>query len=159
MKPPEFKILTQNEVNEIEKTLFDQFGIKKINGIVLQRGAERLFIYQGSLNETQIKKLEQEIPIERIGIYFAKFQNNELRLSIEGTQIFKNQITKNIFEINDEQKEIWMHGSELNIATGEKTFLIIKYQSDFLGCGKASLEKITNFIPKNRRLKFKEQKQ
>ena len=48
-----------------------------------------------------------------------------------------------------------MKGNELEIQTGKKGFLIIKYKNDFLGCGKASEPKITNFIPKNRRLKEK----
>ncbi len=34
-------------------------------------------------------------------------------------------------------------------------FVVIKYKSDFLGTGKASENKISNFIPKNRRLREK----
>ncbi|MCH8325462.1 MAG: hypothetical protein IIB83_02685, partial [Bacteroidetes bacterium] len=67
----------------------------------------------------------------------------------------KNQIKKNIFELNKEQAELWMKGSELNISTGKKGFLIMKYKDNFLGSGKASAEKIGNFIPKSRRLKNK----
>jgi len=50
-----------------------------------------------------------------------------------------------------------MQGSELQITTGKKGYIIIKYKNDFLGTGKASENKITNFIPKNRRLKYKDQ--
>ena len=81
--------------------------------------------------------------------------DNKIRLSIEGVQLLKDQITKNIFEINDEQLELWMKGNELNIKTGKNDFLIMKHNNDFVGCGKASAEKITNFIPKNRRLREK----
>jgi NOL1/NOP2/fmu family ribosome biogenesis protein len=90
-----------------------------------------------------------------VGDYFAKEQGYELRLSIEGTHLLKEQITKNIFELNQEQKEQWMHGHDLQIKTGKKGFFIIKYENDFLGTGKLSEEKISNFIPKNRRLKEK----
>ena len=154
---PKFKILNKKEKAEIEKTLNQQFGIKKIEGSILQRGAERLFLYQGNLNVKEIQELEKTLPIERIGVYFAKLipGQDQIRLSIEGTQIFKNQITKNIFELNKEQAKEWMHGRELLIKTGKKDFLIMKYKDDFIGCGKASEEKITNFIPKNRRLKEK----
>ena len=48
-----------------------------------------------------------------------------------------------------------MKGSELNLKSGMKGFVIIKYKNEFLGTGKASEEKISNFIPKNRRLKEK----
>jgi len=149
------KIFNEKEKKEIEKKLKDQFGIKKINGTFVQIGQERIFLFLGSLNEKEIKELETTIPIERVGVYFAKIKDNEIRLSIEGTHLLKDQINKNIFEINNEQRDQWMHGSELNITTGKKEFVIMKNNNDLLGTGKASAEKITNFIPKSRRLKFK----
>ena len=48
-----------------------------------------------------------------------------------------------------------MKGNELNIKSNLKGFVVIRYKDDFLGCGKASAEKITNFVPKERRLKEK----
>ena len=48
-----------------------------------------------------------------------------------------------------------MMGSELNIKSGMKGFVIMKYKDELLGTGKASEEKISNFIPKNRRLREK----
>ena len=113
------KILSKYETNEILGKLQEQFGIKEIPGIMLRIGQERIFLYQGSLDEKEIIKLEMAVPVERIGVYFAKIQNDELRLSIEGTHVLKNQINKNIFEINDEQLNTWMHGSELQIETGK----------------------------------------
>jgi len=150
------KIFNKNEKREIMNKLNKQFGIKKVEGILLKRGAERIFLFEGDLKEKEIKKLEySRINIERVGVYFGKLQNNEIRLSIEGVHLLKDQITKNIFRINEEQKEEWMKGHELNIKSEKKGFLVIKYKDDFLGCGKASSEKISNFIPKNRRLKEK----
>jgi NOL1/NOP2/fmu family ribosome biogenesis protein len=150
------KIFSKKETQEIEKKLQEQFGIENIPGILIKRGEERIFLFQGSFNEEEIKKLEKEIPIERIGVYFAKEQNDQIRLSIEGVNLLKEQIKKNIFELDDEQAERWMLGQELPIKTGKRDFLIMKKKEYFLGCGKASEEKIGNFIPKNRRLKYKE---
>lgn len=149
------KILNKNEKAEITNKLNKQFGIMKIPGEIVKRGAERLFLFNGNFNWKQIKKLERTVPVERIGVYFAKIVRNEIRLSIEGTQILKNQIKKNVFELNKEQVEQWMKGQELNIQTGKKGFLVMKYKNDFLGCGKASEKKISNFIPKSRRLRDK----
>lgn len=156
--PSRLKIFSEKKKEEIEEKLNEQFGIKNILGIILQIGAEKLFLFQGSLNENQIYELEQTIPIERVGVYFAKLieekdGKTKIRLSIEGSQILKNQITKNIFELNNEQVEEWMKGNELQIATGKRDFLVMKYKDNFLGTGKASENKIGNFIPKNRRLK------
>jgi len=150
---PSLKIFTSKEKEKLVEQLSKQFGIKKVDGIISMRGRERLFLFQGILNEKQIHEIESTIPIERVGIYFGKDINGQIRLSIEGVHILKNQITKNIFELNEEQLDLWMKGNELNIKSGKNGFLIMKYKDNFLGTGKASEEKITNFIPKNRRLK------
>jgi len=149
------KIFSKNEKNKIVNKLNKQFGVESVDGIFLMRGSERIFLYLGNLNERQIRELERTIVIERLGIYFGKEVGEEFRLSIEGVQILQSQINKNIFELNKEQADLWMSGSELNIETGFHGFLIMKYGNDFLGCGKASALKIGNFIPKNRRLKLK----
>ena len=151
----QFKILSKGEKAEIESELNKRFGIDKVPGIIVKRGREKLFLFTGSFNKKQIKELERNIPLERVGTYFAKIDQGGIRLSIEGSQILKDQIKKNIFELDEKQAEHWMKGSELNISTGKKGFLIMKYKDNFLGSGKASAEKIGNFIPKSRRLKQK----
>jgi NOL1/NOP2/fmu family ribosome biogenesis protein len=151
------KILNQKEKQEIKEKLNKQFGIKEVSEKIIMKGKEKLFLFSGSFTNEEIKKLEELVVIEKVGVYFAKIdeRTNDLRLSIEGSQIFKNQINKNVFELNKKQTEEWMKGRELNIKTGKKGFLVIKYKDDFLGTGKASEEKIGNFIPKIRRLKEK----
>lgn len=150
------KTLNKQEEKEILNALKKQFGITKINGILVKRGAERIFLFQGSLSNKQIQELEYTIPIERVGIYFAKMQGAYIRLSVDGIHLLKNQITKGIFKLDKTQMQEWMSGNELNIKNKEQGFLIMKYNTDFLGTGKASENKITNFIPKSRRLKNKE---
>src|SRR3989344_5309690 len=102
-----------------------------------------------------IGKLIEITNIEKTGFYFAKIdeRTGDIRLSIEATQLLQNQIKKNIFELDDRQVNDWMSGSEILIKTNLKGFVIIKHKKDFLGSGKASENKIGNFIPKERRLK------
>ena len=150
------QILTPLTTNWIEKSLREQFGIEEINGKMLKLGEEKLFLFTGDASDNEIKTLEKIVPVERIGVYFAKVVHEDIKLSIEGTQILKNQIKKNIFEVDETQAREWMEGSELNVKTGKKGFVAIKYKDNFLGCGKASEEKIGNFVPKMRRLKRKE---
>lgn len=149
----QLKILNENEKQEIVNKLNKQFGIKKVPGLILRKGAERLFLFKGSFNGKQIKKLKDAIPVDKVGIYFAKIIKNEIRLSIEGVYLLKDEIKENIFQLTKQQAEKWIKGQELNIKPGKKGFLVIKYKDDFLGCGKASENKITNFMPKSRRLK------
>ncbi len=149
------KILNPREKAEIEKALNAQFGIENVPGLIIKRGEERLFLFSGDISENEIRKLEAIVPIERVGFYFAKIipGENIIRLSIEGSQALSSQIKTNIFELDEKQTEEWMKGHELPIKTGKHGFLIMKHGEDFLGTGKASEEKIGNFIPKNRRLK------
>ncbi|MFH1585625.1 MAG: hypothetical protein ABIB79_02575 [archaeon] len=108
------KILNKNEKAEIISKIKSQFGIQEVPGLIIRIGTERLFIFQGDLSPKEIKELEDNrIPIERIGVYFGKEQNNMIRLSIEGVHLLKDQINKNIFELDDEQAEQWIKGQEL----------------------------------------------
>jgi len=152
---PNLTFFTYKKRAVIIEKLKNQFGIDDMKGIILRRGNERLFLYQGALSPKNIGKLEDTVPVERVGIYFGKVMDatDEIRLSIDGVQLFKDQITKNIIELDEKQADEWMHGNELLMKTGKNNFVILKYKDNLLGCGKASAEKITNFIPKNRRLK------
>lgn len=152
------EIMNEKEKKNLLKKLNEQFGIKTISGIFATRGADRIFLFSGNISPKDLKDLEKNIVIERIGVYFAKTdeKTGKVRLSIEGSQILKDQITKNTYELRNEKDfESWMQGQDLQIKTGNKEFLIIKYKGNLLGTGKASEEKISNYIPKNRRLKYK----
>jgi NOL1/NOP2/fmu family ribosome biogenesis protein len=155
MKSIEF--IPKREDEEIKQKLEEQFGIRELNGRLMRKGKERIFLFQGEISDDEIKKIDEVVEIERAGIYIGKIfePTQELRLSIEGTQIFKNQITKNIFELPEEFYEKWMNGQEIEIKTGLRGMIVIKCKNEFLGCGKASENKIGNFIPKSRRLKIK----
>lgn len=153
------KILNENEKKEILNKLNSQFGIKKFpeNSILVKRGEEKIFLFTGNLSEKEINIIESITIVEGLGVYFGKIDESTdlIRLSIEGIHLLKDQINKNIIEINEEQTELWLKGNELNISTGKKDFFVIKNKNDFIGCGKASENKISNFIPKARRLKEK----
>jgi NOL1/NOP2/fmu family ribosome biogenesis protein len=150
------KILSKREKQEIEKKLNLEFGIKKIPGMLVKLGNDRIFLFSGKISEKGIKDMEKEIPIERVGVYFARIINDFPKLSIEGTQILRGQIRKNIFELDEAQLNDWMKGNDLQVKTDKRGFFVMKHKDDFLGCGKISAEKISNFIPKARRLKNKE---
>lgn len=154
-KIEQIKILEGNERKKIIDKLNEQFGIGEINGTLLQRGKERIFFFTGSYTKEQIRNLSISAFIERVGLYFAKIEENGIRLSIEGSQILKDKIKKNIIELNEKEILTWMMGHEIERENKETGFMIIKYKNEMLGTGKASDKKITNFIPKSRRLKDK----
>ena len=156
MKPIEsIKLLVGKERMKIIDKLNEQFGIQDIKGTLLKRGKERIFLFEGNFGKKDIDELSKATFIERVGVYLAKEEERGIRLSIEGSQILKYQITKNIIELTKEEMQTWMMGHEVRRKNKFTGFAIIKYKDDMLGTGKASEEKITNFIPKSRRLKDK----
>ena len=150
------KLLSTKEKKEILKKLNEQFGVTEIPGILIKSGQDRLFFFSGSLDELEIRNIEREIPIERLGVYFARIVDDFPKLSIEGSQLLSSQIKKNVFELSKEQMNDWMNGRDLLFKSDMRGYYVMRYKGDFLGCGKFSAEKISNFIPKARRLKNKE---
>jgi NOL1/NOP2/fmu family ribosome biogenesis protein len=154
------KFYNKQEKEKLISQLNEQFGIEKIPGEIAKLGKERIILFSGDMSEKDLLKFDYLARIEGVGLYFAKIDEHtkDIRLSIEGANLLKDQITKNIFEMDEKQAEQWMMGQELNITTGKKGFFIMKFKEDVLGTGKISENKISNFVPKSRRLKYKETK-
>jgi len=150
------KFFNEHEREKILKQLKQQFGIEDIPFKIARLGKERIIAFSGNISDRDILNLDRVAHIEGVGLYFAKEQIDGIRLSIEGSQFLKEQITKNIFELDERQAEQWMMGNEINIKTDKRGFFVMKFKEDFLGTGKISAEKIGNFIPKSRRLKSRE---
>lgn len=146
------QIIRASEKKKILEKLEKQYGISKLPYLLLQFGKEKIRLYSGNLSSQELNILDKNLRVENIGLYLAKQQDDGIRLSLDVLSLFKNQINKNILELGDEQAENWFHGEDLPIAT-DKNFKILKNNDDFLGCGKSTGEKITNFVPKERRIK------
>jgi len=146
------KLVTSSEKKEVIEKLENQFGIKNLNYLFLRFGKDKIRIYSGNFSRDEIKILDKSIRIENAGLYFARVQSDGIRLTIDGVQLIKEQITKNVLEINDDEAEKWLKGNDLTIKT-DRAFKVIKNKSEFLGCGKSTGDKITNFVPKERRIK------
>ncbi len=146
------KPLTTSEKKKITEQLNNQFGIKEINAQLFLFGKEKIRLYTGALSREELIQMDKELRIENIGLYFAKQENDGFRLTLDGVQLFKREITKNIIELNDIQAKEWLKGYELDIKT-DRGWKILKHKNEFLGCGKSTEQKITNFVPKERRIK------
>jgi len=146
------EIIRTPEKRKILEQLNKQFGIAKLPYLLLKFGKEKIRIFSGSLSSPELSTLDKNLRIENAGLYFAKRQEDGLRLSIDAIHLLKEQITKNILELNNEQTEEWFKGRDLQIKS-DNAFKILNNNEDFIGCGKSTGEKITNFVPKERRIK------
>jgi NOL1/NOP2/fmu family ribosome biogenesis protein len=146
------KPISSSQKKKIVKQLNDKFGISKIPHLLLQFGKEKIRFYSGSLSKDELIRLDKNIRIENIGLYALKNEKEITRLTLDGTQLLKNQISKNILEINESQAKDWMQGNDLSFKL-DRELKIIRYDNEFLGSGKSTGERITNFVPKKRRIR------
>jgi len=145
--------IKSNEKKELLNQLNNVFGISDLPYLLIESGKEKIRAFSGSLSKEEILELAKIAKIEVIGLYLIRQEREEdLRLSFDATHILKDQIKKRIVNLNEEQFNLWIRGNDLDMPT-EKGPAIIKYDLDFLGCGKSNGLKIFNYVPKDRRLK------
>ena len=146
------RILNKKESERILEKIKEQFGIDKIDFDykILQNKKGKIFLISRDISKIDLSRLR----INELGLYIARL-DKELRLTIEGSQIFGKYATKNIYKIDDEQENLWLNGNDLSCDKIFNGFVIIKHDGDFLGSGKWKDSKILNYIPMERRIKIK----
>lgn len=143
------KILNNKETKEITALLDSQWEIReKLEYIFLMDKDGRIFIINKEFSDIDESKLR----INSMGMYFGELRNNELRLSVEGSQLLGKYAKKNIYELDDNQFKDWIAGEDIPAENDFVCFLLIKHKDDFIGTGKFKEGKILNFVPKARRL-------
>lgn len=141
-------ILNTREIKEISKLLKKQFDAEFDFPVVMRSSKDRIYLINRDIANIDLTKLK----IDTIGLYFGELKDDELRLSIEGSQLIGPKAKKNVLEIDDKLARLWLKGYDIPVKTDMKGFLIIKNNNDYLGCGKHSQENILNFVPKTRRI-------
>ncbi|MBS3133954.1 hypothetical protein J4214_01860 [Candidatus Woesearchaeota archaeon] len=146
------KELSRKEKKILLKKIEGQYGISslKINYIFLKNNENKIFVINKNLKNVNL----ENIRINSIGLYFCRLEN-ELRLTIEGSQIIGPFAKKNVIDISEDQSSEWLAGNDLeNIKEHyDETFVIIRNKKDFIGTGKYKDGKILNYVPKERRIK------
>ena len=143
------KILNTKEIRNILELIKKQWGCSfKADYAFLQNEKGRTYIVSKDIAKIDFKKIR----INSVGLYFAEVNGNEIRLSIEGSQLIGPNAEKNIIELNEEEARGWLKGNDLERETKAEGFAIIKHGNDYMGTGRISNNKILNFVPKTRRL-------
>lgn len=84
------------------------------------------------------------------GIYFGKIEKDGFRLSMDGSFLVGAKARKGVIELSDEEAKKWLRGEDLE--SDVRGYVILKWRSYILGCGKGDGKFIRNFVPKDRRL-------
>ncbi len=147
------KFVKSGEKKRLLKELKERFGIEKLDSwILVETGKKKIRGFSGNMTREEIKELIEISNLELLGTYLVRKETAVLRLGFDATQILKDKITKNIFELDDSQLESWMNGNNIDKKI-ERGIYVIRHADDFVGCGISNGEKIINFVPKERRIR------
>ncbi|MEK6963564.1 MAG: hypothetical protein AABX70_04000 [Nanoarchaeota archaeon] len=149
MKIKHLTVLNSREVKHICEQLEQQYGFnEKLPYAFLKSNKDKLYIVHRDIDHIDADDLK----IDTLGLYFATQYPQELRLSMEGSQILNVQANKNVLELTKEQTKAWFRGEDLQVPPELTGFQILRCGSDYLGSGKAANGKLYNYLPKTRRI-------
>jgi len=137
----------------ILKYLRDRFGIQKkifSDYSFIVRG-EKIWIAFKDVLEKDLEGLN----IEAIGLLFGRYFEKQKRFkpTTNALQIFGRYATKNIVELDEKEKDMYIKGYDLEKKLNlEEGYVIVKFKNDVLGCGLYREGKIKNQIPKARKI-------
>ena len=151
----QIQTFNSKEKEKLIKELKEQFGINELPFLLLKSGKDKIRSFSGNLSTNEINELARNSNIETIGIYLLSEEKDGIRLSFSSTNInsIKQQISKNIIELDEKQKNEWLKGRDIFLDNNFHGFVVLKHNDDFIGCGKLSNGRIANFVPKERRIK------
>lgn len=132
-------------MDEIFNKIKEYYGIDVSKFKYLKRG-EKLYLVSDELYNL-IEKIN--FKYELAGLYVIKVEKNNVRFSIEGSQIF-GKYSKRIVEIEPE-KLFFSNIKKIEIER-ENGFYIAKYGKDFFGTILIKNKEVKDFIPKERKL-------
>lgn len=143
------KFLDRKGKKRFLELLKKQFGFEEeLDYSFLTNNKNKVFIVNKDIANIDLERIK----INSIGLYIAEFNNNEVRPSIEGSQIIGKKAKKNVIELDENQAKEWLKGNDLEKPTNAEGFVILKHNEDYLGSGRVKQNTILNFVPKTRRL-------
>lgn len=146
------RFFNSKQKKEVQEGLEETYGIKNLPYSLVEVGKQRLRAFSGNLTRDEIVELSKIASIEVIGMYLISQKDDDLRLNFDAISLLRNQITKNIIEIDQRQLDLWMRGYDLDIKC-PRGITLLKFQDELVGLGKSNTEKIFNYLPKERKLK------
>jgi NOL1/NOP2/fmu family ribosome biogenesis protein len=146
------KFLNKKQASKILKQIESQFSCETkhiLNNYYFYLSKkDKLHIINKDISKINISNLN----IMTIGLYFSKIEKDGIRLTIEGSQLIKNPKT-NILTLSKDQYQKYISGQTPEI-NRPNSYVLIKYNNEFLGTAKIINKTLYNYIPKERRAKL-----
>ncbi len=151
------QLLNSKERKRLLARLAAQFGCdtEALQGYVFLMNAKgKLYL----ANRELFDRLDlTALKADAVGLYVAtRLANNELRMSVEGSQLIGPSSTKNVLFLDDAEFAKWIRGNDIEKETDLRGFVLVRHGDDFCGCGKPVVDEKTgkttihNYVPKTR---------
>ncbi len=141
----------EGAVQELLRKIEERFGIR------IDTEAYHIFPKRkGEFWITSREVAEEELPFpHRAGFKFAQvFSRGGFRLSTHAIQLFGRRATRNVVEVNERERELFIRGEDLpnrwEVKGGQ---VIVRYRGFPLGSAVASEDRLKNQVPTARRIK------
>jgi len=145
-----YAYMASKELKHLFKQMEDYWGklpaLFKTHALI--KGKEKIYLIHRDIEHVNL----ENIRINNMGLYIAEVKKEQLRLSIEGSQLIGPVATKNVYELNDDELKQWFKGGDLTVEGPYEGFVILKHGTDYVGSGKFKEGSILNFVPKARRI-------
>lgn len=145
-------ILNSGEKKRFIEELKERFGIEELNYMLIEAGKEKIRGFSGSLSREEILELNDMVRVELVGLYLARKEPFGVRLSVDALHLLKEQIVKNVIDINEGEFELWIRGHNLEVNFEEGVYAV-RFGGDFVGSGYLKNGKLYNYIPRERQVR------
>ena len=154
-------VLNSKDRKAMRQQLIEQFGVTDLPDKVFfcLNKKERVYI----TNRDSFDLDQEDLRINAFGLYFGTFMKDGFRLSLEGAQLLKDQLKKNVVAIDEDQRNRILKGMDLDVTASDGNhgtvsrlngeYVILRHDSDIIGCAKVKDSTILNYIPKSKQLR------
>ena len=123
----DFELMNRKEIKKINELLKKQFDNEFDFSpyLAYKTGKDRVYLVNNEASKLDLDKLR----VNNLGLYFLTIENTGVRLSIDGSQLFKAK--KNILELDRKQFEFWMVGIDLPAKVNKGYYILNEYMFIF----------------------------
>ncbi len=115
--------------------------------VVYEGGRDKYYIISRDLEKLPF----EELRIAQGGLHVASDAHGELRLTMDGAQLFGPSCDKPFAKLDTAGRDEWIAGQDVD-SEGEDGWVIVGWEKDILGCGRRKDGRIINYVPKERRI-------
>jgi len=148
-----FEVLNARTRRPVMNFLKEHYGFTgKLDYALILTVKSKLYAVSRTVFDMPVEQLK----VNSFGVYFGEWKDDQLRLSIEGSQMIGKECSKNIIELTGDEVQLWMQGKPVPrtpVMNGQGAVLIVSGK-DYLGGGKIGEDTLHNYVPKNRRIRF-----